>query len=531
MSAVEEVTATIPLSGPRPTIVSLFVGDLDPSVTEDQLAEHFKTAGAVLNVRVCRDIITRRSLGYGYVNFQNQADAERAMNTLNFSQLGSRAIRVMWQQRDPAQRLSGHGNLFVKNLKPETTHKALTDLFGTFGQIMSAKVITDADGKCRGYGFVQFRDDGVASTALTQMNGRKLDGWDNPLYVATFIRRNARIAMLAQKFTNVYIKHVLPNIDRADIEKFFSKFGGITSAIAKKDAKGRVFAFCNFAVHDDAVKAVAGLNDKEISGLTAQGEKLYVSRAQHRSERLIELRQKYLQRQSRGNNLYVRNFDPTFTEENLRDLFKNYGAIKSCKVMTDEKGNPRGFGFVLFENAEDANTALRELNGRMLNGKPLVVNVAQRRDQRLSMLQMQFQQRLQAMMRPMPMFPFFAPPQPKMLAPAPVARTMKRPAAKPAAPATPAAAPAPAVIPAMPELPALATDAVMAMPEDERKSVLGERLFMRLMQNIPEELTPKVTGMLLDLPAEQVLAMLSDDKLLFTKADEAICVLKSQKAK
>jgi hypothetical protein len=108
---------------------------------------------------------------------------------------------------------------------------------------------------------------------------------------------------------------------------------------------------------------------------------------------------------------------------------------------------------------------------------------------------------------------------------------MKRPAAKPAAPATPAAAPAPAVIPAMPELPALATDAVMAMPEDERKSVLGERLFMRLMQNIPEELTPKVTGMLLDLPAEQVLAMLSDDKLLFTKADEAICVLKSQKAK
>lgn len=69
--------------------------------------------------------------------------------------------------------------------------------------------------------------------------------------------------------------------------------------------------------------------------------------------------------------------------------------------MTDANGVSRGFGFVSFVNAEQANAALREMNGRMLNNKPLIVNIAQRRDQRYTMLRMQFQQRLHLMMKQM----------------------------------------------------------------------------------------------------------------------------------
>lgn len=74
---------------------SLYVGDLPSDITEAVLFDLFKAVGPVLSIRVCRDIVTRRSLGYAYVNFQNPADAERALETLNYHVIKGQPIQTV----------------------------------------------------------------------------------------------------------------------------------------------------------------------------------------------------------------------------------------------------------------------------------------------------------------------------------------------------------------------------------------------------------------------------------------------------
>ncbi|XP_056279049.1 embryonic polyadenylate-binding protein-like [Pseudoliparis swirei] len=413
-------------SGPAYPLASLYVGDLHPDVTEAMLYQKFSPAGPIMSIRVCRDIITRRSLGYAYINFQQPADAECALDTMNYDVLKGRPIRIMWSQRDPGLRKSGVGNIFIKNMDESIDNKALYDTFSAFGNILSCKVVCDEKGS-KGYGFVHFETHEAANRAIETMNGMLLN--DRKVFVGHFKSRKEReveFGSKAMKFTNVYVKNFGEDYGDEKLKEVFTSFGRTLSVRVMKDERGRSrgFGFVNYANHEDAQKAVDEMNGKDLGG-----KLLYVGRAQKRLERQGELKRKFDQiKQDRiqryqGVNLYVKNLDDGIDDERLRKEFAPYGTITSAKVMTDGSQS-KGFGFVCFSSPEEATKAVTEMNGRIVATKPLYVALAQRREERKAILTNKYMQRL-ATLRPVssPLIDAYQQPGYYMTVPQPPARS------------------------------------------------------------------------------------------------------------
>jgi RNA recognition motif-containing protein len=74
-------------------------------------------------------------------------------------------------------------------------------------------------------------------------------------------------------------------------------------------------------------------------------------------------------------NIYVGNLDFKVDENDLKGIFEEYGTVSSVKIITDKfSGRSKGFGFVTMENQDEANKAIKELNGASLENRTMVVN-------------------------------------------------------------------------------------------------------------------------------------------------------------
>lgn len=561
---------------------SLYVGELNPSVNEALLFEIFSPLGQVSSIRVCRDAVSKKSLGYAYVNYNKHEDGERALEELNYSLVDGRPCRIMWSQRDPSLRRNGDGNIFIKNLHPDIDNKALHDTFSAFGRILSCKVATDKMGRSKCFGFVHYETAEAADAAIENINGMLLN--DREVFVGKHISRKERETKFEEmkaNFTNVFVKNFGADYSEADLSKLFEPFGTITSLYFEKDAEGnsKGFGFVNFANHESALKAVEALNDTEVNG-----QKIYVGRAQKKRERIEELKKQYeltrLEKLSKyqGVNLFVKNLDDSLTSEMLEEEFKPFGTITSAKVMVDDTGKSKGFGFVCFSSPEEATKAITEMNSRMVLGKPLYVALAQRKDVRRSQLEQQIHARNQMRMQNAaaagipgqfmpPMFygqqPGFFPgngrnngpfpgPNPQMM--------MPRGQMPPPQGQWPRAGPngQPVPVYGMPPVygdfngpngrqqrgyfpnnrnqkgrPARDLAGIIASaPPDQQKRILGEELYPKIVATgkAPEqEAAGKITGMMLDLDNEEILALLENDELFNNHFEDALTAYEEYK--
>ena len=84
-----------------------------------------------------------------------------------------------------------------------------------------------------------------------------------------------------------------------------------------------------------------------------------------------------------GSKLYVGGLPYSTTEQQLQELFSQYGSVTSAKVITDRfTGQSRGFGFVEMASAEEAQSAITMFHGKDYSGRPLTVNLSRPREDR-----------------------------------------------------------------------------------------------------------------------------------------------------
>jgi len=248
---------------PASVSASLYVGDLAPDVTEALLFDIFNAVGPVASIRVCRDAVTRRSLGYAYVNFHNAVDAERALDTMNFISIRQKPCRIMWSQRDPSLRKSGLGNVFVKNLDKTIDNKTLYDTFSMFGNILSCKVALDQNGESRGYGFVHYTNAESSEKAIAKVNGMVIA--EKKVSVKRFIPKERRETQ-ARRFTNVYVQGIPKKWSEDDLKILFKDIGEADSvcvARADQQGEGKGFGFVNFPKPVQAAAAVEQFDQKK----------------------------------------------------------------------------------------------------------------------------------------------------------------------------------------------------------------------------------------------------------------------------
>ncbi len=284
----------------------------------------------------------------------------------------------MWSQRDLHK--SDVGNIFVKNLPTTFDNRDLYDIFSLFGNILSCKIATDENGVSKGYGYVHYETAEAAEDAISKLNGNLLE--DAELHVSKFLKRQNRTNSV--NWTILYVKHFPLSWTDADLRSTFEAFGNINSAkIAQDiDGKSKGFGWVDFAEHEAASKALEALNGKALEDVSGQviidpnngaPYELYVSVAQKKSDR-----------SRKGKNLYVKNIHETISDDQFRKEFAVFGVITSARIMRDEAGISKGFGFVGFINPEEATRAIAEMNGRMLAQKPLFVALHQRKEDRIN---------------------------------------------------------------------------------------------------------------------------------------------------
>ena len=290
---------------------NIFIKNLDKSIDNKIMYDTFSTFGNILSCKVATDE-EGNSRGYGFVHFESEESANSAIAKVNGMLLQDKKVYVgkfvpkKEREKQMGEKAKQFTNVFVKNFGEEIeSDEKLKDMFADFGEIVSAKVMVDENGKSKGFGFVSFASPELAEAACNAMNNKELPSGKS-LYVGRAQKKTERQADLRRKFdqlkmerltryqgVNLYVKNLDDTIEDERLRKEFSPYGNITSAKVMTDSTGRSkgFGFVCFSTPEEATKAVTEMNNRIVGS-----KPLYVALAQRKDERKMHLMTQHMQR-------------------------------------------------------------------------------------------------------------------------------------------------------------------------------------------------------------------------------------------
>ncbi|KAG8578444.1 hypothetical protein GDO81_010494 [Engystomops pustulosus] len=266
-------------------------------------------------------------------------------------------------------------SLFIANLHPDVSELMLFEKFRPAGPILSIRVCRDPVTRLSyGYAYVNFQSTTDAQRVVDTMNYDVICG--RPVRIMWSLHDPSLYK------SGVFIKNLESSIDTKTLEETFSPFGKIQASRMMGDEMGS--ALVHFERQESAAEAIAKMN-----GVPLNGHKILVEPFKSRSKREVE----FCARAAKDfTNIYIKNFGEEVDDKKLKELFNSCGRMLSVKVMTDETGKSKGFGFVNFEQHEDAQKAVKEMNGRIWNGRIIYVGRAQKKAERHYELKRKFEQ-------------------------------------------------------------------------------------------------------------------------------------------
>jgi len=278
-------------------------------------------------------------------------------------------------------------NLIVNYLPTSVTEDKLREMFEKYGELEHVKLMLDkVTQTSMGYGFVKYTKAESAAAAIAALNGFQME--TKKLRVSYSHPRSE---------ANVYVGNLKPSVTKENLEKLFSRFGTILECKILVDHESGLSKGCGFVKFEnvsnarDAINGLSGMSEDEycLRPLTVKfARKHEKPHHNHYDKPAPRMRSSYSSSSSSGAGgaarhapveysgfcLFVYNLPRDYNDGALRSLFSSFGPISSANVMVDYSGACKGFGFVNFDKEEDAQKAVKEMNGRVVKNNPLSVS-------------------------------------------------------------------------------------------------------------------------------------------------------------